>query len=243
VSTGNRGIHSLKRLLAKQAISRREFMVVLIITMAGCANQAVGLTPVQVRDYEGANLSNIDDLRENSIHGPQTVDKDKYMLDVKGLVRQPKSYTYDELIGRQSYKKVVRMECVEGWGATVLWQGLLVKDLLQDVSPDSAARTVIFRAVDGYSTSFPIEYLTGNDILMAHKMNDVTVPPKRGFPFHLVADDKWGYKWIKWIKSIEISSDENFAGFWESRGYSNSGDLDEPFFDLVRDKGSSTGPG
>ena len=62
-------------------------------------------------------------------------------------------------------------------------------------------------------------------------MNDEVLLPERGFPFQLVAESKWGYKWIKWIKEIELSDDENYKGFWESRGYSNSGDLDKPKFD------------
>jgi DMSO/TMAO reductase YedYZ molybdopterin-dependent catalytic subunit len=61
-------------------------------------------------------------------------------------------------------------------------------------------------------------------------MNDVTLPPERGFPFQLVAKNKWGYKWIKWITDIQLSSDESYEGFWESRGYSNSGDLDDYFY-------------
>ena len=61
-------------------------------------------------------------------------------------------------------------------------------------------------------------------------MNGLELPANRGFPFQLVAESKWGYKWIRWITSIELS-DEEFYGYWESQGYSNSGDLDEYFFD------------
>jgi DMSO/TMAO reductase YedYZ molybdopterin-dependent catalytic subunit len=61
--------------------------------------------------------------------------------------------------------------------------------------------------------------------MMAYKMNGVVLPPERGFPFQLVAEQKWGYKWIKWITKIELSSDTNYKGFWESRGYNNNGDL------------------
>lgn len=48
----------------------------------------------------------------------------------------------------------------------------------------------------GYSTSFPVEYVTDNGTLMAYKMNGVVLPPERGFPFQLVAQGKWGYKGI-----------------------------------------------
>ena len=61
--------------------------------------------------------------------------------------------------------------------------------------------------------------------MIAYKMNNVILPPERGFPFQLVAEQKWGYKWIKWITKIELSNNTNYKGFWESRGYNNDGNL------------------
>jgi hypothetical protein len=49
--------------------------------------------------------------------------------------------------------------------------------------------------------SYTIDYMVENNILMAHKMNNVALPPKRGSPFQLVAESKWGHKWTKWIIS------------------------------------------
>jgi len=62
-------------------------------------------------------------------------------------------------------------------------------------------------------------------ILLAYKMNGVVLPPERGAPFQLVAESKWGYKWIKWTTRIELSDDADYEGYWESRGYSNDADL------------------
>jgi DMSO/TMAO reductase YedYZ molybdopterin-dependent catalytic subunit len=56
---------------------------------------------------------------------------------------------------------------------------------------------------------------------MAYKLNGVVLPPERGFPFQLVAESKFGYKWIKWITMIDLSADPTYHGYWESRGYSN----------------------
>ena len=106
-----------------------------------------------------------------------------------------------------------------------------MRDLLEQANPLPEAKTVIFHAYDGYTTSFPLEYIMDNDIMMAYRMNEVTLPPERGFPFQLVAESKWGYKWIKWITGIELSDDTDYRGYWESRGYSDSGDLDKSFFD------------
>ncbi|HSO25697.1 MAG TPA: molybdopterin-dependent oxidoreductase [Methanobacteriaceae archaeon] len=188
------------------------------------------LDSVQVKNYQGQKLSSINDFRENSIKGPQNVNISNYTLQITGRVQNPKNLTYKEVINRKNYEKVVRLDCVEGWSVTILWRGILINDLIKEAKPTPDGNIVIFYAVDGYSTSFPLDYLEKNDILMAYKMNNVTIPPERGFPFQLVAESKWGYKWIKWINKIEISNNTNYKGYWESRGYSNSGNLNESFF-------------
>jgi DMSO/TMAO reductase YedYZ molybdopterin-dependent catalytic subunit len=84
--------------------------------------------------------------------------------------------------------------------------------------------------VDGYTTSFPVQYFYDNDILLAHSMNGEALRPDRGFPFQVVAEEKWGYKWCKWVETIELVADEDPGGYWEDRGYANDGDRDESFF-------------
>ena len=208
-------------------------MLVAIIALGGnigCSQTEV-LAPNEIREYEGADLSSINDFRENSIKGPQEINVDSYMLRITGLVMNSTNYTYDEVLNMyQRYKKVVTLDCVEGWSVTILWEGLLISDLLAEAGPLENAEVVIFHAYDGYTTSLPIDYIIDNDILIAYKMNDVVLPPERGFPFQLVAESKWGYKWIKWITEIELSDDVDYRGYWESRGYSNSADLKDSFF-------------
>jgi DMSO/TMAO reductase YedYZ molybdopterin-dependent catalytic subunit len=190
------------------------------------------LEPIEVREYQGEKLSSVDDFRENSIRGPQYVDIEKYQLKINGLVQNPVSHTYDKVINSyMHYKKVVTLDCVEGWSVTILWEGVLVRDLLEEAKPLPEAKVVIFHAYDGYTTSLPLDYIVNRDILMAYKMNEITILPERGFPFQLVAESKWGYKWIKWITGIELSDDVNYHGYWESRGYSNTADFDKSFFE------------
>ena len=77
---------------------------------------------------------------------------------------------------------------------------------------------MIFTAHDGYTTSFPLDYLMNRDIIMAYRMNNVTLPAERGYPFELVAEDKWGYKWIKWIEKIELTDDPGIQGILGTAG-------------------------
>lgn len=177
-------------------------------------------------------MSGIAEFRENSIKGPQNIQKEDYTLRVFGLINDTKVYSYDEILSKfPSYKKVVTLNCVEGWDVTILWEGVLVKDIIDPSTILPSANTIIFYANDGYTTSFPVDYIIDNDIIMAYSMNNVTLPAERGFPFMLVAEEKWGYKWIKWITLIELSDDQTYRGYWEKRGYSNLGDLDRSFFD------------
>jgi DMSO/TMAO reductase YedYZ molybdopterin-dependent catalytic subunit len=189
-------------------------------------NEANTIDYVEIREYEGQDLSSINAFRENSITGPQQIDNQTYRLAITGLVNIQNEYTYQEVIdGYSVHKKVVTLQCVEGWKVTILWEGIHLKDLLVDSQVKPTANTVIFYAYDGYSTSLPLEYIIDNNIMMAYKMNNVTLPPERGFPFQLVAESKWGYKWIKWITSIELSDNQNYRGYWESRGYPNDADV------------------
>ncbi len=209
--------------------------LMILFLASGCTQQASeevkALKAVEVHEYKGKELSSVYDFRENSIRGPQYIKLENYTLSVTGLVDEEKGYSYEDIINRETHSKVVTLNCVEGWSATILWEGILLRDLIEESKPTAEANTIIFKAEDGYTTSFPIEYIMENAIIMAHKMNNESLLPERGFPFQLVAESKWGYKWIKWITEIELSDDEEYRGYWESRGYSNEGDLDKKFIE------------
>jgi DMSO/TMAO reductase YedYZ molybdopterin-dependent catalytic subunit len=205
-------------------------LIILPILLTGCMKQDNKLDGVEIRNYQGEKLSSINDFHENSIKGTQYINNETYLLKITGLVGTHKNYTYDEVLNNfMHYEKVITLDCVEGWSVTILWEGILIKDLLAEAQLLPTATTLIFKAYDGYTTSFPINYTIDNKILLAYKMNNVTLPAERGFPFQLVAESKWGYKWIKWITEIEVSDNINYEGYWESRGYSNSGDTNQSF--------------
>ena len=215
-----------KPLLMKVAFLLSVVTIAIIgLTWIG-TNSIHKLRSGEVSEYMGQNLSKIDDFRENSIKGPQNVDINSYRLTITGLVNSPKTYTYDDVVNtHQRYEKAVTLHCVEGWDVTILWEGVLMKDLLNEAGIDPKTKVVIFYAYDGYSTSLPLNFIVDKDILMAYKMNGLVLPPERGLPFQLVAESKYGYKWIKWITTIELSDDENYRGYWESRGFSDDANI------------------
>jgi DMSO/TMAO reductase YedYZ molybdopterin-dependent catalytic subunit len=181
------------------------------------------LYPGEVRDYQGQNLSSIANVYENAVNGTQYLNASTYRLTITGLVNKTLEYTYSDVVNNfQQYTKVVTIHCVEGWSAKILWQGVLVSDLLKEAGVNSSAVAVIFYASDGFTTSLPLDYLSSKNIILAYKMNGLVIPPERGFPFQLVAESQYGYKWIKWVTKMELTDNPNYLGFWESRGYPNN---------------------
>ena len=79
-----------------------------------------------------------------------------------------------------------------------------------------------------------LDYIRNNNILLALKLNDITLPAERGFPFQVAAKSKFGYKWAKWVVRMELSSDVNFRGYWEKAGYNNNADEKGPAFETSK---------
>jgi DMSO/TMAO reductase YedYZ molybdopterin-dependent catalytic subunit len=198
-------------------------LIIIIVTVVVIQTIPSKVYSGEIRQYQGQNLSSINDFVENSIKGPQHVDIATYHLAITGLVNKTVTYTYDDIIKNFTvYNKVLTLQCVEGWSVTILWEGVLVSDLLAAAGVSPNAVGVIFHGYDGYTTELPLSYLNSSNIILAYKMNNVTLPPERGYPFELAAENQAGYKWIKWVVEMEVTSDPNYLGYWESHGYPNN---------------------
>lgn len=181
----------------------------------------------EIREYKGVRLDPAVGPRDNSIKGIQMVDIEEYTLDVTGLADVPLSMTYDEVLELPAYERLITLYCVEGWDATILWKGVKITDILEAAGIQDTANTVIFKAVDGYTTAMPLSTIKERDMILAYQANGTDLPAAMGYPFIVVAEDKLGYKWARWVNEIELSDDEDFLGFWEQRGYSNTADVSQ----------------
>jgi DMSO/TMAO reductase YedYZ molybdopterin-dependent catalytic subunit len=196
------------------------------ISAAGCTSSSPA--PGEMKEYNGQQLTPASGFRNEGINGTQNIGSGSYSLTMSGLVDQQKTYSYADLLKMTGVQRVVKLNCVEGWDATALWEGVSLAGLLDDAGVMPSARNVIFKAQDGDSTSFAVDDARSNNFMIAYKINGIPLTADRGYPTRLVADNKWGYKWIKWITGIELS-DKDYTGYWESNGYSNVGDLSQSF--------------
>lgn len=212
--------------------------ILILLLLAGCgSNKEAGDTSLlykltegryselEVREYEGTKLDPSAALPENSISGVQHVDITSYVLEVTGSVQQPVSLAYEEVLALPAYEKLITLHCVEGWDATVLWKGALLKDIIAPAGVRETAQTVIFHCVDGYTSSLPLQAVMDKEMILAYSSNGITLPPSLGYPFIVIAEDRLGYKWARWVNEIEISDDPYLTGFWENRGFDGEAEI------------------
>ncbi len=206
--------------------------------LAACSQTAVTISPVvsdaevEAVEFQGQELTPLRYQRNNALSGTQHIDKASYRLRVDGLVVTPLSLSYADLQALPQTSKLNTLNCVEGWDFIAKWTGPKLEHIFQQAGVQPQAKIAIFYTTDvpeGYS-SLEVGYILDKGILIALKINDITLPDERGFPFQVMAESKYGYKWAKWITRIELSSDINFRGYWEQAGYSNQADVGGPRF-------------
>ena len=168
-------------------------------------------------------------LIDTAILTPQ-VDPANWQLTIKGMVDTEITYTYDELLDRANMVEPVTLSCVsnEVGGNLVgnaVWQGVALTELLDEAGVDPAATQIASRSVDGWSCGFPTDLAyDGRTAMVAIAMNDEPLPLRHGFPARLVVSGLYGYvSATKWLSEIELTTLEDFDGYWIPRGWSKDG--------------------
>ncbi len=154
------------------------------------------------------------------------VDGRKWRLEIRGLVRTPMTFTYDQIRAMPSVSRPHTLECIsnEVGGDLIgnaVWRGVRMRDLLERAGglvPKSVK--IAFRSADRYTESIPVADALNPDTILAYEMNGQTLPPKHGFPVRLLVPGVFGMKNPKWITKIE-AVDYDFQGYWERRGWSD----------------------
>jgi DMSO/TMAO reductase YedYZ molybdopterin-dependent catalytic subunit len=157
---------------------------------------------------------------------------DEWKLEVGGLVQQPSSYTYAQLIGMPQVTVYATLETISNppGGRLIgnaLWTGVPLSYILEQVVPDRSVMEIVFKCEDGYSTSITLGESRVEGVILAHRLNGETLKPEHGYPVRLVVPDKYGQKWPKWIHTMEFV-DYDYRGYWETRGWSDYAGRDRP---------------
>jgi len=145
-----------------------------------------------------------------------------WQVSVGGLVHTPRVFDIDDLRKiSPPEERVYRMRCVEAWSMVIPWAGFSLSRLLAQVEPMAGAQYVAFETLHdpvrmpGQTTGvLAWPYVEGLRLdeamhplaLLATGLYGEDLPPQDGAPVRLVTPWKYGFKGIKSIVKITLTS-------------------------------------
>jgi hypothetical protein len=146
-----------------------------------------------------------------------------WSLSLKGLVERPMTLTYEQLTEKSAVSCIVTLECVGNTIggdsiSTAEWTGVPLRSLLEEAGISNQAYDVVFRAADGFSDSIRMDRAMRGDVIIAHKMNGVPLPPGHGFPARAVVPGHYGMKSVQWLTEIEVVPYDH-KGYYQQKGW------------------------
>jgi methionine sulfoxide reductase catalytic subunit len=212
---------------------------------AAVPDNAQGLTT----DELGSKLNTLDDITHYNNYYEFSEDKQApsalsknfkplpWSVQVGGLVHNPKTYAFEDLLKFQQKERIYRLRCVEAWSMVIPWTGFELSDILNEVQPMTSAKYVVFTTLmdtkqfpNQTSSLYPWPYTEG--LRLDEAMHRLTIfatglyghslPNVDGAPLRLVVPWKYGFKNIKAIVKIDLT-DTQPATFWNTISFNEYG--------------------
>ncbi|TDO38725.1 molybdopterin-dependent oxidoreductase [Paractinoplanes brasiliensis] len=229
-------------LTSRQAVNAARGEVVLPAARQTAPPLPAGVQVPGVTPYVSPNR---DFYRIDTALIPPRVDPATWELRIHGMVRNPFTITWEQLLQRPMIERYVTLACVsnEVGGDLIgnaLWLGAPIRELLEEAGPLPGADQVVQRSIDGWTCGSPTAALMdGRDALLAVGMNGEPLPVAHGFPVRMVVPGLYGYvSACKWITEIELTRFSDFDAYWVPRGWSAQGPIKtESRIDTPRDGG------
>lgn len=154
-----------------------------------------------------------------------TVSSQEWSLKVNGLVENPYTLSYRDLLAMPMQQQYESMECISNeiggsYMSSALWEGVRLKDLLQEAGVKPGATKIVLHAYDDYVDSIHLSKALEPTTLVAVHMNKATLPEGHGFPARVLVPGIYGMKHVKWLTRIEVVN-YDFQGYWQQRGWSD----------------------
>jgi len=151
--------------------------------------------------------------------------RENYTLTIDGEVEKSVNLSWSDFLALPQSVSISDFHCVEGWSVlNCKWEGVRIRDIERIVKPRPVARAVSFESADNYLTSLFREELSGDDVLLAYKLNGELLEEGLGAPVRLIVPSKYAYKSALWVVRLRFTRNKEL-GFWERRGYSDSADV------------------
>lgn len=145
-----------------------------------------------------------------------------WTFSIDGLVDKPMNWDWEKFVAMKRTVQVSDFHCVTGWSVYKnTWEGIPLKQFLQEAGVKSGAKTVKLYSGDGvYTDTLTLEQADMDDVMVAVMHDGKPIPSDLGGPVRLIVPKMYAYKSVKWLNRIELIEGEH-VGYWEQRGYSN----------------------
>ncbi|HEX2194358.1 MAG TPA: molybdopterin-dependent oxidoreductase [Candidatus Limnocylindria bacterium] len=131
------------------------------------------------------------------------IDQAGWRLEVRGAVHNPLSLTLDNLaaLGAADERDAV-LDCTSGWALRTDWRGVRLGAVLDAAGVTGRAPQVTVRSVTGWYARMPLA--EARDALLATSVAGRPLPHGNGAPCRLVAPNRRGLEWVKWVTEVEV---------------------------------------
>ena len=125
-----------------------------------------------------------------------------------------REWTYDELLAFDDRVRAT-LDCTGGFFSMQDWSGVWLSRLispLPDPPPQGGREmgSIHIRSATGYDRRFAIA--NAGRLLLATRLGGTALDAGHGFPVRLVAPDRRGYWWVKWVNEIRV---DELPAWWQ----------------------------
>ena len=203
-------------------------LAVRVAVVLACLGLVVGAGLSCSRSAKPGTLTPLDKLLVTGDEPTKRIpDAQAYRLRIWGKVGKETSLTLEQVMALPAHESNAPMNCVTGHTDRAVWRGALIADVIAAAQPQPDATFLVFRDDRDFSSSLSMDDVRNGQPLLAWSVDGQDLPRVQGWPLRVVAPDKLGYKWVKWVTSIELTN-RGYEGNYERDGYSLNGNCNEP---------------
>ncbi|HLJ82249.1 MAG TPA: molybdopterin-dependent oxidoreductase [Ktedonobacterales bacterium] len=135
---------------------------------------------------------------------PHPLDPATWRLTIGGAVAHPLTLSLDDITAAGDALDAT-LDCTGGFYSSQRWGGIRVGRILDSAAPHPTAAWVSFVSVTGYRWALPLT--EARAALLAATVGDEPLAHAHGAPLRLVAPNRRGFQWVKWLVRLDIRAE------------------------------------
>jgi DMSO/TMAO reductase YedYZ molybdopterin-dependent catalytic subunit len=139
-------------------------------------------------------------LTEHRVH------VNRWRLSISGSVTRPMRFSLEQIKALPVIEHDVLLICPGAFAYYARWRGVSLNAVLEQAGASLQTTHVDVSGPSGELTRterFPMDQIRTDKVFLAYSVNNKPLPEKHGFPLRLVAEDRVGSQWIKFVDKID----------------------------------------